>query len=77
MIIDNRYRVMMEMMCAEIKPTQREMAKALGISPGSIQDRIAEMVKSGLLTNPHGKARYWVLTERGKKRLADAQRGKS
>lgn len=70
MNLDTRYLVMMRMMTADVKPSLREMAKELGVSIGSVQDRVYHLTKEGLIYGGgKGVPRSLRLTEIGKMRL--------
>ncbi len=67
--LDQKGRALLGMLTRDTKPTLREMAGELGISAGAVQDRLASLIKAGLVASAGGKARAWTLTSLGRGRI--------
>lgn len=67
--LDQKGRALLTALTREVKPTLRELAAELGISAGAVQDRLASLIKAGLVSNAGGKARAWALTDLGRMRM--------
>lgn len=67
--LDQKGKALLQTLTRETKPTMREIAAELGLSPGAVQDRLTSLIKAGMVTNPGGKARAWALTPLARLRL--------
>lgn len=74
MNLDAKYIAMLNMMAQEVKPTLRELAAETKLSIGSVQSRILQLRKEGLIQGGHaGQARSLHLTALGVMRLESSK----